>query len=366
MKKLTKILPIALAFTLIGCKGNQSEEIVIPDITESGTVVILATGGTIAGSGEEGKETGYEPGTISVESLVASVPGIEEVAPLVAVQVCNINSDDMTSEIWIKLARTINQISVDYKDEVAGFVVLHGTDTMEETACFLNLTVNTDKPVVITGAMRPATAISADGPMNLYQSVVVAHSEESIGKGVLGVFSDSIYSARSMQKVSTFNVTAISAGPMGALGFVRNKEVFFYEASTKLHTSTSEFAQIFSKDNEITKLPKVNVAYFNVDADVEIIRTLGKFYNGLVIAGAGAGEFSEAFIKAIDSISGNCTVVISSRVDNGVITQDSVLCKNAIAANDLPPHKAAILLRLALQYKNQLKDYNLVKIFRNY
>ncbi|MCQ2792235.1 MAG: asparaginase [Bacilli bacterium] len=364
MKKLAKILPIALAFTLIGCKGNQGEEIIIPEITESKTVVILATGGTIAGSGEEGKETGYEPGTISVESLIASVPGIEEIAPLAAVQVCNINSDDMTSEIWIKLARTINQISDQYKDEVAGFVVLHGTDTMEETAYFLNLTVNTDKPVVITGAMRPATATSADGPMNLYQSVVVAASKEAIGKGVLGVFSDSIYSARSMQKVSTFNVTAISAGPMGALGFIRNKEVFFYEASTQKHTYTSEFAQLFSKDETITKLPKVNVAYFNVDADVEIIKTLGHSSDGLVIAGAGAGEFSESFIKTIDNL--EIPVVISSRINSGVITQDSVLCKEAVAANDLPPHKAAILLRLALEYKDKLEDYNLVKIFKNY
>ena len=101
--------------------------------------------------------------------------------------------------------------------------------------------VKTEKPVVLTGAMRPATAISADGPMNLYQSVVVAASKEAIGKGVLGVFSDSIYSARSMQKESSFDVTAISAGPMGALGFVRNKEVFFYEVSTKYHTEKSDF-----------------------------------------------------------------------------------------------------------------------------
>ncbi|MCQ2796158.1 MAG: asparaginase [Bacilli bacterium] len=361
MRNLKLLLPIAMAFTLVGC-NKQSEKIVIPDIEESGTVVILATGGTIAGSGEEGKETGYKPGSISVESLIASVPGIEEVAPLQAIQVCNINSDDITSEIWITLAKTINELAPN--PDVAGFVITHGTDTMEETAYFLNLAVSTKKPVVITGSMRPSTSLSADGPMNLYQSVVVAASEEAIGKGVLGVFSDSIYSARSMQKVSSFDVTAISAGPMGALGFVRNNEVFFYEASTKRHTETSEFT--IAPTDTMTSLPDVPIIYFNADADPSIIDwAINHEAKGLVIAGAGAGEFSEKFINSLNGIT-NIPIVISSRIDSGVITQDSVLVKHAVAANDLPPHKASILLRMAIAKTKDLTQEKLIEIYKTY
>ncbi|XQP55091.1 MAG: asparaginase [Mycoplasmoidaceae bacterium] len=351
---------VAPVITLTSC-GNQIEKIVVPEVTEQGTIVILATGGTIAGAGEEGKETGYTPGSISVESLIASVPGIEDIAPLQAQQVCNINSDDISSKIWIQLAKYINEYAK--QDNVAGFVIMHGTDTMEETAYFLNLVVNTDKPVVITGSMRPATSISADGPMNLYQSVVVAANPESAGKGVMGVFSDSIYSARSMQKVSTFDVTAISAGPMGALGFVRNKEVFYYEQSSKKHTTSSRFVDIVDKTNV---LPDVAIIYFQADADPSIIDwAVNSGKQGLVIAGAGAGEFSERFINKLSSYAGSIPIIISSRIDNGVITQDSVLVKQAVAANDLPPHKAAILLRLAIA--ENIKDQkSLIDIYKHY
>lgn len=362
MNKLKALLPLVLSFTLIGCGNQKDDDIIIPEVDEPGTVMLLATGGTIAGSGEEGKETGYEPGTISVESLIASVPGIEEIAPLQAIQVCNINSDDITSETWVKLAKIINKLDDD--PNIAGTVVLHGTDTMEETAYFLNLTVDTDKPVVITGSMRPATAISADGPMNLYQSVVVAASEEAKGKGVLGVFSDSIYSARSMQKVSTFDVTAISAGPMGALGFVRNKEVFFYETSSKLHTRNSEFKDLITEDKTHIEAD-VPVIYFEAEADPSIIEWAWTTHkSGLVIAGAGAGEFSKQFIDELNGYI-NWPIVISSRIDNGVITQDSVLVKQAVAANDLPPHKAAILLRLAIDAGKSTQE-DLIKIFKAY
>lgn len=353
----TIVTPMA---ALTSC--SSIEKITVPDIEESGTVVILATGGTIAGSGEEGKETGYKPGSISVESLIASVPGIEEIAPLYAQQVCNINSDDITSKIWVKLAKTINAYAQD--DDVAGFVVMHGTDTMEETAYFLNLAVHTNKPVVITGSMRPATAISADGPMNLYQSVVVAANPESAGKGVMGVFADQIFSARSMQKVSTFDVTAISAGPMGALGFVRNKEIFFYEESTKKHTVDSEFSTFVEGINALEEVP---IVYFEADADPGIIDwAYSNHQTGLVVAGAGAGEFSEKFVKKLEAYaSDEYPVIISSRIDSGVITQDSVLVKKAVAANDLPPHKAAILLRFAIT-KGKKSQSELIELFKYY
>ena len=304
-----------------------------------GKIVVLATGGTIAGVGEAGKTAGYQPGALTAEELLAAVPEIADVAQIEAIQVCNVNSDDITAEIWLTLANTINSLAAD--PAIRGFVVTHGTDTMEETAYFLNLTVKTDKPVVMTGSMRPSTSISADGPMNLYESVCVAASEEAVGRGVLIVFSDRIYAARSVMKTSTYHVTAISAGEVGAIGIVRDGEVFLYESPVRKHTTDTEFDV-----TGLTALPRVSILYFAVDADPELLRYAAERSDGLVIAGAGAGEFSEEYAGIIRSLA--IPVVVSSRIDDGVITKDNLLCANTVAANNLSPQKAAILLRLAL------------------
>ena len=240
---------------------------------------------------------------------------------------------------------------------IDAFVITHGTDTLEETAYFLNLTVKTDKPVVITGSMRPATSISADGPMNLYQSVCVAASKDAVGKGVMAVFSDKIYSARSVEKISTYDVMAINAGETGSMGIVRNDEVFFYEEPVKLHTTASEFDV-----SDVSELPDVNIVYFSVDANPKMVSQAASMSKGLVIAGAGAGEFSEEFIDAINKLS--IPVVISSRIDDGVITQDAVLCSNTVAANNLSPQKAAILLRLSLL--SEVDQDRLLEIYKKY
>ena len=235
MKKLlTILLCLCLMLNVINVVALAEGE-----VTSKPKVVILATGGTIAGVGEAGKTAGYEPGALTAEELISAVPELEDVAEIEAIQICNVNSDDITAEVWLELAKTINEMSAD--PEVAGFVITHGTDTLEETAYFLNLTVKTDKPVVLTGAMRPATALSPDGPLNLYEAVCVAASEEAVGQGVLIVFSDRIYSARSMTKVSTYSVMAISAGEAGDIGIVRDGGVYIYELPARKHTLASEF-----------------------------------------------------------------------------------------------------------------------------
>ena len=328
-------------------------EVVDTDQAEKPKVVILATGGTIAGVGEAGKTAGYAPGTLTAEELIAAVPELEQAAEIEAIQVCNVNSDDITAEIWLELVQTINRMAAD--PDVQGFVITHGTDTMEETAYFLNLTVKTEKPVVVTGSMRPSTSISADGPMNLYQAVCVAASPEAVGKGVLAVFSDRIYSARSVTKTSTYHVTAIAAGEMGAIGVVRDGSVYLYETPAKKHTVQSEFDV-----TGLTALPKVSILYFSVDADVELLRFAAEHSDGLVIAGAGAGEFSEGFKAVIEGL--EIPVVISSRIDDGVITADNLLCANTVAADNLSPQKAAILLRLALTQENP----DLVRMYSEY
>jgi len=302
-------------------------------------IVILATGGTIAGVGDAGKEDGYKPGSLSVEDLLSAVPQLADIAEYEAKQVCNINSDDITEEIWIQLAHTINEMAAD--PEVDGFVITHGTDTMEETAYFLNLTVKTDKPVVLTGSMRPSTSISADGPMNLYEAVCVAASDEAAGKGVLVVFADRIYSARSVTKTSTYSVMAISAGEMGDMGVVRDGILYLYEKPLKKHTTESEFDVA-----GLSALPDVSILYFHVDADPDLLRYAAGHSDGLVIAGAGEGSFSDTWAEIISTL--QIPVVVSSRIDDGVITKESLLCENTVSSDNLSPQKAAILLRLAL------------------
>lgn len=318
-------------------------------------VVILATGGTIAGVGEAGKTAGYKPGSLTAEDLIKAVPELESVANIEAIQICNVNSDDMTATTWLEISKKINEMAGD--NDIAGFVITHGTDTLEETAYYLNLTVKTDKPVVLTGSMRPSTSISADGPMNLYEAASIAASEKAVGKGVLVAFSDRIFSARSVTKTSTYHVTAISAGEMGAIGVVRDGEVYLYESPSKKHTTESEFDV-----KDATELPKVSVVYFSVDADPAILDAAAKDAKGIVIAGAGAGEYSEAFKAKIEEL--KIPVVISSRIDDGIILPENLLAENTIAADNLSPQKAAILLRLALMKTSDQKE--LQEMFSTY
>lgn len=177
-------------------------------------IVVLATGGTIVSSGASAVQvTGYSIDKVRVDDILATVPALSDIARIEAEQISNIDSGSMTSAVWLKLASRIEALASD--PDVAGFVVTHGTDTMEETAFFLHLTLHTAKPVVFTGAMRPATAVSADGPFNLYNAVRAAAAPESAGKGVLIVFNDRIYSARFAAKRHPTNPDAFGGATSG-------------------------------------------------------------------------------------------------------------------------------------------------------
>lgn len=306
-------------------------------------IVVFGTGGTIAGTGEAGMATNYRPGSIGVSDLLGATPGLDGLARLSATQVCNVNSDDITGSIWLDLARQVNEAA--QRPDVDGIVVTHGTDTLDETAYFLNLTARTDKPVVLTGAMRPATATSADGPMNLYQAVALACSSQARGRGVMAVLSDGIYGGRDVQKVSTFTASAFSSGDFGRMGYVLNGQPHFYNVSTKLHTSSAEFDV-----SGIAELPAVAVVYFSVDADPGVIDYhVQRGAKGIVVAGAGAGCYSRAFNDRIVSLAGSgIPVVRCSRIGSGLITYDDAYEGDLVLGNDLAPQKAAVLLRLAL------------------
>ena len=315
-------------------------------------IVILATGGTIAGAGEQGKDIGYKSGSIEAQTLIDAVPELKHVANIFVEQVCNINSDDITSEIWITLAERIKELAVEgigtSHECVDGFVIMHGTDTMEETAFFLSLTLGANersaaKPVVLTGSMRPATAAKPDGPANLLFSVksAVDLSErvEATAKNmpVYVAFAGKLMNARSVQKIHANDLDAFAEispelscpPPSGHLLLANAKKAFDITS--------------------LRSLPKVSVLYFNADADASLIRFAAERSAGLVIAGAGAGEFSQSWAAAItEVVAKKIPVVISTRINRGCIVPEQLLVPGTIAAYDLPPAKAAVLLRLAL------------------
>ena len=311
--------------------------------TQLPTVLVLATGGTIAGTGSRGKATNYRPGQLDVNALLDMADGAHDVANVRALQICNVNSDDITARDWLRLARAINEHAAD--PEIDGFVVTHGTDTLDETAYFLNLVVKTDKPVILTGAMRPATATSADGPMNLLQSIALAGDPQARGRGVMVVFSDGIFGGRDVRKISTFQTDAFSASDFGCMGYMLEGKPHFYNASSKAHT----FATEFDVDG-INDLPPVAVAYFAVDADPRVLDFFVEAgARGIVVAGAGAGCYSRAWNERIAAFAGSgVPVVRSSRIGAGMITRDDAYEGDLVKGNDLAPQKAAVLLRLAL------------------
>ncbi|OMF94422.1 asparaginase [Paenibacillus sp. FSL R7-0273] len=315
-------------------------------------VVILATGGTIAGSGEAHKTLNYEPGALPIQDLLDSVPHLERVANCIGIQVSNLGSADITSQHWLTLASIINTLA--QREDIHGFVITHGTDTLDETSYFLNLVIKTDKPVIITGSMRPATAISPDGPLNLFQSVALAANPEATGQGVMVVFAEGIYSGRDVQKVNTFKANAFDERDFGCLGYMRDSEAFFYTRSLKKHTTASQFDV-----SALSGLPEVSVAYFHVDADPGILDYLSTISKGIVIAGAGGGIYSKPWIDKVGELKdNNIPVVRCSRISSGITLKDTYidLSANSIPCNSLVPQKARILLSLALTQTTQYDD----------
>ena len=333
-------------------------------------IVILATGGTIAGAGEQGKDIGYKSGSIEAQMLIDAIPELKNVANIFVEQVCNINSDDITSEIWISLALRIKELSEngfgEMHENVDGFVVMHGTDTMEETAFFLSLVLNATKPVVLTGSMRPATAAEPDGPANLLfavKSVAELSNRRVILSNIEGSRDHHSSFAKSMPVFVAFagelmdacSVQKIHANDLDAFAEVDNSSIILSEVEGSLELSSrTQF-----RDHHLVpsfnvsalhSLPNVAVLYFNADADAELVRFAAERSAGLVIAGAGAGEFSQSWAATIANIIAEkkIPVVISTRINRGCIVPEQLLVSGTIAAYGLPPAKAAVLLRLAL------------------
>lgn len=322
-------------------------------------IIVIGTGGTIAGTGEEGVTSSYDSAQVKVDKLVSDIPALESVANITSKNLFSVDSCDISWSHLTKLAKYINNSSE--KSDVDGFVVTHGTDTLEETAYFLNLVLKTDKPVVLTGSMRPGTAISADGPFNLYQAVSLAASDESANKGVLVAFSDQIYGARDVSKINTFRTDAFNQKDLGCLGYMRDDQAFFYNESTKVHTLNTEF-----NITDIKNVPKVEILMFYADAGHDLLDCAAKTCDGIVIAGAGSGGSSTEWDNKIsDIIKKGIPVVRASRISNGLITHnDSEINVKGIYAGNLSPQKSRILLTLGLTKTQNLEE--LQRIFNTY
>lgn len=308
-------------------------------------VVVLSTGGTIAGRGNSTMSMAeYKAGELGGDELVAAVPELKQYARVSVEQVSNIGSSNMTFAIWCALAERINTLFTADAD-VAGVVITHGTSTIEETAYFLNLTVKHDRPVVLVGSQRPATALSADGPLNLVNAVRTAACPDSRGHGVLVVLNDEINAARDVTKSNTFRAETFRSGELGFLGYVDQDKVAYYRSSTKLHTTASEFDLKAIKD-----LPRVEIVYSSVESDAPLIVAAlsAAGVRGIVFAATGAGSLSELEVAAIKK-AGKTVFVRSSRVGNGRVIGRAEFDKlGVIAADNLSPQKARVLLMLGL------------------
>ena len=309
-------------------------------------IVILATGGTIAGAAASGTQAGYQSGAVTIDAMLAAVPGIKDLATVKGEQISNVGSQDMSFDILLTVAKRINELAA--KPDVDGIVITHGTDTMEESAFFLNLVVKTEKPVVMVGSMRPSTAVSADGPLNLYNAVGVAADPQSRGRGVLVVMNDSIHNAHSLTKTSTTAVETFMSPGRGLAGSANYGKNDFYAPPPWKHTTQTEF-----DITSVTALPRVDIIYADVDMPPDLIdAAVARGAKGIVIAGVGNGNMNKASVDAAAAaVKKGVVVVRSSRVPTGTVGRNVELNDDKlgfIASDELNPQKARILLTLAL------------------
>lgn len=330
--------------------------------TRKPNVVILATGGTIAGAGADvANSATYQSAKVPVDKLIAGVPELGKIANVTGEQVFQIASESFTDAHLVQLAKRVSQLLK--QSDVDGVVITHGTDTLEETAFFLNLVVKSDKPIVVVGSMRPSTAMSADGPLNLLDAVTVAASKEAVGKGALVAMNDYIQSGRDVTKRINVVPSAFYS-QWGPLGMVVEGKSYFFRAPAKRHNTDSEF-----DIDTIESLPLVAIVYGS-----------GNMYPGaydaavqagakaIIHAGTGNGSVGNYLVDKLKDIRSKGTIIVrSSRVGDGIVLRNAEQPDDQydwVVAHDLNPQKAKILTALALTKTNDTKE--LQRIFWEY
>ncbi len=308
-------------------------------------VHILATGGTIAGAQREPHQPGYDAGGTDVADLLKAVPQLDTLAQLSAEQLVNIGSQDMNDAIWLTLADRLNQLLVD--PQIDGVVIVHGTDTMEETAWFLDLVIPPRKAIVLVGAMRPATATSPDGPGNLHAAVMVAADPGAKNRGVLVCSNNEIHHARSVVKADTVGLHAFTSVRRGLAGIVSARPDWFEPVDTQVR-SAARF-----NITGLNELPQIDIIYAHAGMTTDLISAaIKREAKGIVVAGMGAGNMSAPAVDALtEAVNNGIAVVRSSRLQSGMVRRNIEIDddrRGFVAAGDLNAAKARVLLQLAL------------------
>ncbi|MDM0006790.1 asparaginase [Variovorax sp. J22G73] len=325
-------------------------------------VVILATGGTIAGAGASAVNSAtYAAAKVGVEKLIAGLPELSKVANVRGEQVFQVASESLTNDNLLTLAKRVSALSK--QPDVDGIVITHGTDTLEETAYFLTLTVHTAKPIVVVGSMRPGTALSADGALNLYDAVNVAGSKDAMGKGVLVTMNDNIDSGRDVSKNVNIKTSAFSS-QWGPLGMVVEGRNYWFRAPVKRHTMNSEF-----NIDSINALPPVEIAMGYEGVSSVAIDAIAKSgVKALIHGGTGNGSVADRIVPNLQKARADGVIVIrSSRVPDGFVIRNAEQPDDKydwVVAHDLRPQKARILAMVALTKTSDTKE--LQRIFWEY
>ncbi|MBU5467282.1 asparaginase [Virgibacillus sp. MSJ-26] len=318
-------------------------------------IIIIHLGGTISAQGKNRLDLkDYQSGKVSGDEFFSSLPEIQSLADIKMYELDGVSSTNINIKHWMKLKRLIETYL--NENQYDGVVITHGTSTLEETAYFLHLKINCKKPIVLVGAQRPFSALSSDAPLNLIQAVKVAVHEASENKGVLIVSNDRIYSARDVTKTDTYRLDTFQSTDLGCLGYIETDDtVQYYREPLRRHTIHSELTDV-----SLNKVPLIEIVYSYAGATGTVIDmvTQSKNYQGIILAGTGAGRFSnleeEALSRAIDE---GLFIVRSSRGGNGrVVDIDAFSHLNLITGDNLTPQKARILLMLALLKYDSLKD----------
>jgi glutamin-(asparagin-)ase len=346
-------VPGALALLLLLPAALQAKE--AETRQKLANVVILATGGTIAGAGASAANSAtYQAAKVGIEQLIAGVPELSQLANVRGEQVMQIASESITNDNLLQLGRRVAELA-DSKD-VDGIVITHGTDTLEETAYFLNLVEKTDKPIIVVGSMRPGTAMSADGMLNLYNAVAVASSQDARGKGVLVTMNDEIQSGRDVSKMINIKTEAFKSA-WGPLGMVVEGKSYWFRLPAKRHTMDSEF-----DIKTIKSLPDVEIAYSYGNVSDTAYKALAQSgAKAIIHAGTGNGSVAARVVPTLQALRKDGVQIIrSSHVNAG-----GFVLRNAeqpddkydwVVAHDLNPQKARILAMVALTKTQDSKE----------
>jgi L-asparaginase len=319
---------------------------------------VLATGGTIAGAQSSAQALSYKSGSVSVEELIKTIPQVAKIADVSSEQVCNVGSQTMNNTIWLQLAKRLSDVLQD--STVDAVVITHGTDTLEETAYFLSLISKSDKPIVMVGAMRPSTALGADGPLNLYNAIALAANPEARGRSVLVVLNDEIHYAREVQKSDTTQLDTFVSPNRGRAGLIHLGHAVFFSPLVRRYGLQSEFSL-----EGLTQLPSVEIVYSYANLGRDVIDYLVRAgAKGIVLAGMGEGNTTDEALAGLrDAVKHGVTVVRSRRVASGNVRRDIEVDDDHlgfIAAGELNPQKARVLLMLGLtktQDVHKLQSY---------